>query len=63
MHLHGVSKLLHKLLLLHTLSSIFSVNSEHSRLVDSPMDEARAICTNVATVHVVHKELQGASCE
>lgn len=44
-------------ILLHTLSSIFSVNSEDSRLVDSPMDEARAIGTHIATVHVVHIEL------
>lgn len=43
--------------LLHTLPSIFSVNSEDSRLVDSPMDEARAVSTDITTVHVVHKEL------
>lgn len=49
--------------LLHTLSSIFGVNSEDSRLVDSAMDKARAIGTNIATVHVVHIELQGASYE
>lgn len=41
----------------HTLSSIFSVNSEDSRLVDSAVDEAGAIGTNITTIHVVHIEL------
>lgn len=42
---------------LHTLSSVFSVYSEDSRLVDSTMDQARAIGTDITTVHVVHVEL------
>ena len=42
---------------LHTLSRIFGVNSEDSRLVDSSMDEAWAIGTDITTVHVVHIEL------
>lgn len=45
-----------------TLSSIFGVDSEDSRLVDSPVDETWAVGTDVATVHVVHIKLQRTSC-
>lgn len=47
----------------HTLSSIFGVHSEDSWLVDSSMDKARAIGTDVTTVHVVNIELQRTSCK
>ena len=43
--------------MLHTLSCVFGVHSEDGKLVDGPVDEARAVGTDVATVHIVHIEL------
>lgn len=47
----------------HTLPSVFSIDSKHSRFVDGAVDEAWTVGADVATVHVVHIELQWTSCE
>lgn len=44
-----------------TLSCILGVDSEDSRLVHYPMGEARPVGSDMATVDVIHIELQGAS--
>lgn len=47
--------------LLLTLSCILGVDSEGGRFVDYSMGKARAIGSDVATVDIIHIELQRAS--
>lgn len=46
-----------------TFASVFGVHSEDSWLVDRPVDQTWTVGAHVPTVHVVHEELQGTSCE